>query len=376
MSTKEYSFHPVADLLPPMTADEFAGLCDSIKTDGLQVKIMTWNNQIIDGRHRYKACLETGAPINVEDVSNDVLESDLVGFVLALNSHRRALSPSQKAMIAAKLANVKQGQKPYKYGFTIEVSCRITGASIPYTTLARRLLKADRDDLVLAVESGARALTDAIAEIGPEKAEPDLETVIADVKAESQKDANAKKTREKLTIAEHALEKLKAELADRDAKIEELRSAKTGKQATVVEKDSPATIGAIQDATAALAEKETELKASKNEINRLRSANGDLSASVVEKTTKLNKMTSPIDYLNQLSRDADELAKRIESAPMIIRKWPAGETVPHGTRHPIDRLSRACDDMLTALKDHTAHNGDAQKTPLKLGKSDLKEIIV
>ena len=51
------AIHPLADLIPPMSASEFAELRASIQTDGLRVPITLHSDgRILDGRHRSRAC--------------------------------------------------------------------------------------------------------------------------------------------------------------------------------------------------------------------------------------------------------------------------------------------------------------------------------
>jgi ParB-like chromosome segregation protein Spo0J len=57
---KPVSVHPLANLLPDMTAEEYEGLKASIKERGQEVPILLLNGQILDGRHRYRACLDLG----------------------------------------------------------------------------------------------------------------------------------------------------------------------------------------------------------------------------------------------------------------------------------------------------------------------------
>ena len=43
-----------------MTAEEYEGLKASIKERGQEVPILLLNGQNLDGRHRYRACLDLG----------------------------------------------------------------------------------------------------------------------------------------------------------------------------------------------------------------------------------------------------------------------------------------------------------------------------
>jgi len=94
--------HPLADLFPPMTADEMASLVEDIKANGLAQPIVTHEGEILDGRHRYQACLQAG----VEPQFTEFRGSDALAFVLSANLNRRHLSVAQRAMVAAKIANM------------------------------------------------------------------------------------------------------------------------------------------------------------------------------------------------------------------------------------------------------------------------------
>lgn len=94
-------FHPVANIFPMMTENEFESLKDNIEENGLIQPIYLFKGQIIDGRNRYLACLERG----VEPIFRNYegAESDLLTFVISLNLQRRHLNTSQKACLAVEL---------------------------------------------------------------------------------------------------------------------------------------------------------------------------------------------------------------------------------------------------------------------------------
>ena len=100
--------HPLALLLPEMSAGEFVELRESIRSNGQREPItLHWDGRLIDGRHREKVCDELGLP-----VASRVFEgadSDILAFVLDANLRRRHLSESQRAMVAAKLETTSHG---------------------------------------------------------------------------------------------------------------------------------------------------------------------------------------------------------------------------------------------------------------------------
>ena len=57
---KRYAIHPLAKLMPPMTAEEFTDLKADIRTNGIQMPIYLYEGKIIDGVHRYGAALAVG----------------------------------------------------------------------------------------------------------------------------------------------------------------------------------------------------------------------------------------------------------------------------------------------------------------------------
>jgi hypothetical protein len=57
--------HPVATLFPNMSDADFAALVEDIRRHGVKVPILVQRRQIIDGRHRYRACQELGRPCPV-----------------------------------------------------------------------------------------------------------------------------------------------------------------------------------------------------------------------------------------------------------------------------------------------------------------------
>lgn len=81
-----------------MGEPEFSGFKEDIAKNGLKLPIYLHEGKIIDGRNRYKACLEIGGHVERFEEWDGV--GSLVGFVASLNLQRRNLSQSQKAMAA------------------------------------------------------------------------------------------------------------------------------------------------------------------------------------------------------------------------------------------------------------------------------------
>jgi site-specific DNA-methyltransferase (adenine-specific) len=98
-------FHEIANAFPLIDGSEFDELCRDISANGLLEPIWTYQGKILDGRNRYRACVQVGVnPKYREYTGNNPLN-----FVISLNLKRRHLNESQRAVIAAKLANMTRG---------------------------------------------------------------------------------------------------------------------------------------------------------------------------------------------------------------------------------------------------------------------------
>jgi hypothetical protein len=104
-------YHEVSTLFPLMIGDAFADLKVDIAEHGQREPAWVYQGAIIDGRNRARACKELGRPLQTREWDGD--ERDLVPFVVSLNLKRRHLDESQRAAIAAKLANLKIGDNQH-----------------------------------------------------------------------------------------------------------------------------------------------------------------------------------------------------------------------------------------------------------------------
>jgi 2-oxoglutarate dehydrogenase complex dehydrogenase (E1) component-like enzyme len=58
--TTDLDIHDLCKLFPPMPEDQFGALIDSIRDHGQLTPIVLHEGKILDGRHRYKACINLG----------------------------------------------------------------------------------------------------------------------------------------------------------------------------------------------------------------------------------------------------------------------------------------------------------------------------
>ena len=161
---KEMQFHPVSELFPVMPEKEFATLVADIQQNGLCEPIRVAGGAIVDGRHRYRACLIAQVEPRYVEIDQ---RADLNALVISLNLHRRHLSESQRAMVAARLANMRQGRRT-----DLEPSANLPevsqqeaahtlGVSERLVRHAKQVQTSGAPELARAVDSGALAVSTA-----------------------------------------------------------------------------------------------------------------------------------------------------------------------------------------------------------------------
>ena len=98
--------HPYADLFPMMDPEPLRQLVASIRDEGLQNPIITYQGKILDGRNRLLACSNAQVEPRFEEYEGD----DPLGFVFRANLIRRHLTTSQRAMVAERFTNLENGE--------------------------------------------------------------------------------------------------------------------------------------------------------------------------------------------------------------------------------------------------------------------------
>ena len=104
---REPEVHELAELFPAMTPEEYEAFKADVEANGLRDPITTSEGKVVDGVHRLRACRELG--VEPRFVEWDGVGS-LLSFVVARNMHRRHLTEAQRAMLAARIANLGRGR--------------------------------------------------------------------------------------------------------------------------------------------------------------------------------------------------------------------------------------------------------------------------
>ena len=173
--TVEYNVHPYADLWPLLPNSELQMLADDIETHGLREPIWLHpDGRIVDGRNRYRACALAG--VEPATRTYEGAEDGLLAFLISLNMARRHMDESQRAMVAAKIANLHRGRPTEKESIepigsiTRSDAARLMNVGERSVIRARKVAEEAVPELREAVESGrvsvsaAAGLTQAPAE--------------------------------------------------------------------------------------------------------------------------------------------------------------------------------------------------------------------
>jgi len=190
--------HYLSEIAGDMEPEEFKALIDSIDEQGVLEPIMLWEGKVLDGWHRYQACVELSIKkFPLREYEGD----DPAGYVYAkdLRKHR---SVSERAMFIAKLVdwNGKFG-RPSKVvdeakvrraaSFTIDQAAESAGVSPRSMVRAKSIVANGTPEVIAAVESGEMGLEEA-AEVVKQEPEQQREAV-AKRKSRPKKEKSEKK---------------------------------------------------------------------------------------------------------------------------------------------------------------------------------------
>jgi hypothetical protein len=164
-----------------MGGQDFLDLKADIEAHGQREPVWTYHGAIIDGRNRYRACTELGIEPELREWDG---QGSLVAFVVSLNLHRRHLSSSQRATVAAEMLpmlekEAKERQRRHGgtapgrkatpgqkvdgvngQGRAADGAAKIAGTNRQYVTVAKRLME-ERPDLFEQVKQGKLKITQA-----------------------------------------------------------------------------------------------------------------------------------------------------------------------------------------------------------------------
>ena len=158
--------HKIANTFPLMRKPALDELVADIEENGLRDKITIFEGKILDGRNRYRAMLRLDPKFSVKTAPKMFIEfdgGDPIEFVVSKNLHRRHLTTSQRAMIAAELS-IANPQTRHKKGILTADAAQMMGVSTGIAFAARSLIK-NKSPKVAKIKAG-RALVGSWKQCG------------------------------------------------------------------------------------------------------------------------------------------------------------------------------------------------------------------
>jgi protein gp37 len=100
-----YKVHPYAEFFPLIEGAEFEALVEDIKVQGLAQHIVLTADRstIVDGRNRYRACVEAGLDPVFELLDERYTDEMILKYILSANLTRRHLNLGQVAVLSLKV---------------------------------------------------------------------------------------------------------------------------------------------------------------------------------------------------------------------------------------------------------------------------------
>lgn len=149
-------FHEYANLFPMLPDAELQVLAADIKKHGLNTRITTYQGKILDGRNRWRACEIAGVQPNTIEFTG----SDPLAFAVSSNLHRRHLNESQRAIVAAEIANLP-AHRPSDKSAHVRTSqteaAKLLNVGERTVQSASKVLRNGAPELIEAVKTGTIA---------------------------------------------------------------------------------------------------------------------------------------------------------------------------------------------------------------------------
>lgn len=167
----ELKQHPLSAAFPAMDEVDFVAMQDDIEDNGQREPITIFEGMVLDGWHRYRACVALGVePMVVQFAGNDP-----VSFVRSENFHRRHLTSSQRAAAVLALSDYTARGRQFK-GATVAPLPKVLDLA-KEAGVSPRTIKdagaAKRGGMLEAVRDGALTASEAAAIVrGEPKAKP------------------------------------------------------------------------------------------------------------------------------------------------------------------------------------------------------------
>ena len=163
--------HPAAELFPMLSESELVALKNDILAHQQEHPIIVWNDMIVDGRNRFRACEMLGRKPKIKEMQF-ADEAAVISYIISTNMRRRHLTESQRASIAAELSNLPS-HRP-EVGKSAELSQAEAAKQMQVSTRLvtdAKMVQREAPDLAAKVKSGELKVSKA-ASMARERTKP------------------------------------------------------------------------------------------------------------------------------------------------------------------------------------------------------------
>lgn len=319
--------HPAAALFPMIEEKDLRALADDIAMNGQIHPIIVSNGVLIDGRNRLAAC-EFGKIEPKWETREFASEGEIIRFVIAANERRRHLNASQRAIIAAGLANIERGDT-LKQNQQVESNAQDCATDVKDPAISQedaakamgvsrrsvqdaKKVQRQAPALVEKIRDGeisvaaAAKLSDSPAEVKKVIEGADAKQTVKEANAAERKEhavAEAKDDKKASKATEDRIAKLVAENAAKDKRIDELnaRIESMGASMDEMHEDLKAMNSILNDAPDPVKE---AVKLEKSARDQLKAAKSQASGMMQAKNEAIRQVTG-------LKRSVDRLEKEL-----------------------------------------------------------------
>jgi hypothetical protein len=122
-----YEYHPLAEMFPLLRGAEFDDLVEDIRRHGLREPIILFEEKVIDGRNRERACIKADRKPEYREMTFGDHAAALA-YVVSKNIKRRHLTPEQKRDLIEKLLKADPGQSDRQIAKTVKADNKTVAA--------------------------------------------------------------------------------------------------------------------------------------------------------------------------------------------------------------------------------------------------------
>lgn len=243
-----YPLHPAAEIFPEMDALALAGLTADIAANGQREPILILDGQVLDGRCRLRACEQLGIEPLVRHLGATVVGDPYV-LAISLNLHRRHLTESQRATVAARKANMARGgDRPSRTDSTFD-SARLQNRTEVSQAQAADLLQVSPRSVASAAKVLQHGIPELVAAVDQGEVAVSTAADLARLPADTQREVLARTPDEIRAIAREVKERIAAagvcgpsavRIFDRVAQEQDLSGSEQCSVVEAIKADAPA----------------------------------------------------------------------------------------------------------------------------------------